>query len=606
MNKFLLLLVFTTFQIIAFSQESYNANQVIVMMNGEQNLQKITSDFNILHKSIELTIERTLSARANVFLMNFDSNSTSVKQIITALKEDERFALIQPNHNNIKQRSTIPNDLEYPVQWSVGSSAIARIFAPEAWDISTDGVTHNGDTIVMAVVDGGVDINHIDLNLFKNKHEIPNNGIDDDNNGYIDDYDGWSAYTHSGVIGSDPHGTHIAGTIGAKTNNNEGVAGLVWGAKILPINASSGQESVVIEGYGYALELRSRYNESNGDSGAFVVATNSSFGIDFANPANYPIWCAFYDSLGAAGILNMAATSNSGIDIDLTGDVPTTCPSNYMVAVSNVNQNGIVLGGYGATQIDLAAPGTDIRSTIPGHNYGYMTGTSMATPHVVGVVGAMYSAMCGFDLELALQNPDSLTLWVRDILLQSVDTVPNLDGKNITSGRLNMFKALQAVETVSVLVTHTVGAASDTVSTDGTVNAIPSGGTPPYSYVWDTGETTASLTQVAQGSYTVTVTEKHGCTQTETFDIWTVGLNELANGNAFIISPNPTNGRFTISLKNDLTEPATVQIYDGAGRMVFQKQFDIVSSKLEINASLKSGVYFVRLNSQTPQILVVE
>ena len=606
MNKILLLLVFTAIQTIGFSQESYNANQVIVMMNGSQDLQKITADFNLLHKDIKLNVERTLSQRANVFLMNFDSNTITVKQIIKQLKNDERFALVQPNHNNIKQRSTIPNDLEYPVQWSVGNTATARIFAPEAWDISTDGVTNNGDTIVMAVVDGGVDINHIDLNMHKNKHEIPNNGIDDDNNGYVDDYDGWSAYTHSGNVGSDPHGTHIAGTIGAKTNNTEGVAGVVWGGKILPINASSSQESVVIEGYGYALELRSTYNETNGDSGAFVVATNSSFGVDYANPANYPIWCAFYDSLGAAGVLNMGATSNQSINIDVTGDVPTTCPSVYMVAVSNVNQNSSVLGGYGATEIDLAAPGTDIRSTTPGHNYGYKTGTSMATPHVVGVVGAMYSAMCGFDLDKALKNPDSLALWVRDVLLESVDSVAILNGKNNTSGRLNMFTALKAVETANVALTHTVGPASDPVATDGTLNVMATGGTPAYSYLWNTGATTASISQVAQGSYTVTVTEKNGCTQTETFDVWTVGLNELQNGIGFIISPNPTDGRFSISVKNDLLEPVTVQIYDGVGRLVFQEQFGLNTSKFEINPNLNSGLYFVRLNDQTPQILVIE
>jgi hypothetical protein len=606
MNKFLLLLVFTAIQTFGFSQESYNANQVIVMMNGTQDLEEITNKFNDLHRDVVLKVERTLSQRANVFLMNFDSNTATVKQIITLLKDDERFALVQPNHNNIKQRSTIPNDLDYPAQWSVGNTATARIFAPEAWDISTDGVTNTGDTIVMAVVDGGVDINHIDLDLYKNKHEIPNNGIDDDNNGYVDDYDGWSAYTHSGIIGSDPHGTHIAGTIGAKTNNSEGVAGLVWGGKILPINASSSQESVVIEGYGYALELRSTYNETNGDSGAFVVATNSSFGVDYANPANYPIWCAFYDSLGAAGVLNMGATSNSGIDIDVTGDVPTTCPSNYMVAVSNINQNGSVLGGYGATEIDLAAPGTDILSTTPGHNYGYKTGTSMATPHVVGVVGAMYSAMCGFDLNNALKNPDSLALWVRDVLLESVDSVANLNGKNNTSGRLNMFTALKGVETVNVAVTHTVGPASDPVATDGTLNAIATGGTQAYTYLWNTGATTASLTQVAQGSYSVTVTEKYGCTQTETFDVWTLGLNELQNGNGFIISPNPTEGSFSVLLQNDLLEPAIIQIYDGVGRLVFQEQFGLNTSKLEINPNLNSGLYFVRLNDQTPQVLMVK
>ena len=390
MKNILLLILFSAIQLLGFSQNNFVDNQVIVMMNGNQDIIPVIKDFNATNKEIELKSKRVLSQRAHVYLLEFDATKTTVKDLVNALKRDERVALAQPNHTDLKMRSTIPNDLEYPVQWSVGSTATARIFAPEAWDISTDGVTQNGDTIVMAVVDGGVDITHIDLNLFKNKHEIPNNGIDDDNNGYVDDYDGWNAYSQSGQINSDPHGTHIAGTIGAKTNNSEGVAGIVWGGAILPINASSGQESVVIEGYGYALELRSKYNETNGDSGAFVVATNSSFGVDMANPANYPIWCAFYDALGAAGILNMAATTNQGLDVDVSGDVPTTCPSIYMVAVSNINKNGSVLGGYGAVKIDLAAPGTDIQSTIPGHSYGFKTGTSMASPAVAAMLAREY------------------------------------------------------------------------------------------------------------------------------------------------------------------------------------------------------------------------
>jgi hypothetical protein len=566
------------------------------MMDGKYDINMVVNQIHTSIPESALKVKKVLSQRAHVSLLEFDSNVISVAQVIERISMDERAAFVQPNHTNIKSRTTIPNDLEYPIQWSVGPTATARIFAPEAWDISTDGITATGDTIVVAVVDGGMDLNHIDLNLFKNKHEIPLNGIDDDNNGYIDDYDGWSAYTSTGVIGNDDHGTHIAGTICARTNNSEGVAGIIWGGKVIPINASSSNESVVIEGYGYALELRATYNETNGDSGAFIVATNSSFGVDRGDPDNYPIWCAFYDSLGAAGILNMAATSNSSLDVDIRGDIPTTCPSNYMVAVSNVNQNGNILGGYGATEIDLAAPGTDIRSTMPNQRYGYKTGTSMATPHVAGVVGAMYSAMCGFDLVDALENPDSLSIWVRNRLLESVDTVPNLANKNITSGRLNMFKALQSVQTETVQMSYNRTPATNATSADGSITINAQGGTNPLTYSWNTGETTATINNLNPGIYAVTVTETFGCTAMEDVDIWTVGINEL-DQSMIQVKPNPNKGSFSLRFSTPLPRNSKLEIWDTLGKLVYTSSVSEFTNEISISLQNTPGLYFLRVGN---------
>lgn len=602
--------ILSLFFVLAFAfgvkaQESFIKNQVIVLMHNSSDPVRIVEQFNAQYPELNLEIERTLSVRAHIHLLNFNDNKYAVKQVVDIVKSNDHISLAQPNHDNVSSRSTIPNDLEYPVQWSVGSNAPARIFAPEAWDISTDGITLTGDTIVVAVVDGGMDLNHIDLNLFKNKHEIPLNGIDDDGNGYIDDYDGWSAYTQSGVISNDDHGTHIAGTIGAKTNNSEGVAGIMWGGMVVPINASSRFESVVIEGYGYALEMRKIYNESNGDSGAFIVATNSSFGIDRGDPADYPIWCAFYDSLGAAGILNMGATSNSGLDVDSLGDIPTTCPSNFMISVSNVNRNGSILGGYGATEIDLAAPGTDIRSTEPNQSYGFKTGTSMATPHVAGVVGAMYSAMCGFDLTDAFSKPDSLSLWVRQKLLESVDTVPNLAGLNITSGRLNMFKALQAVQTGTMDIDYQRTAASNSTAADGSITVMSQGGTNPKSYSWDSGQNTATISNLAPGVYTVSITEKYGCVSSESIDIWTVGFQEDGISNAMVIFPNPSNEFVIIQFSNPLLEEETLEVFDVLGKRVIQTILPANTSEYSLNHQLSKGVYVVRFGSALPTSIIV-
>lgn len=574
-------------------------------MEGHQNPTEVIFEMNQSHPSLNVALVKTLSKRAGVFLLEFDENMFTVSQALNIVSEFPQISISQPNHNNIKSRATVPNDLEYPVQWSVGSTAMARIFAPEAWDISTDGVTVTGDTIVVAVVDGGMDLNHIDLNLFKNKHEIPFNGIDDDNNGYVDDYDGWSAYTSSGVIGNDDHGTHIAGTIGANTNNSEGVAGIMWGGKVVPINASSSRESVVLEGYGYALELRSKYNETNGDSGAFIVATNSSFGIDYGDPADYPLWCAFYDTLGKAGILNMGATSNSGLNIDITGDIPTACPSNFMVSVSNINRNGNVLGGYGETEIDLAAPGTDIRSTTPNQSYGFKTGTSMATPHVAGVVGAMYSAMCGFDLANALNTPDSLALIVRKKLLESVDVDPDLSDKNATSGRLNMFTALKSVQSVTIDIPYNRTAASSSSAADGSITAIPQGGTSPYTYLWNTSETSSTISNLPAGQYTVTVTEKFGCISTQDIDLWTLGVNDPLGNNIGLIYPNPSNGNFHIQFKEELKQPELLFIYNILGKVVYSQQLELNTTTITINTNLDTGVYFIQMgNSERVSVMI--
>ena len=241
--------------------------------------------------------------------------------------------------------------IEFSSQWSKhntgqnGGTPDADIDAPEAWDITTGGVNALGDTIVVAVVDGGMMLTHTDLvpNLWTNYNEIPGNNIDDDNNGYIDDIHGWDAYSSDGSIPSDGHGTHVGGIIGAKGNNGSMVTGVNWDVKIMAIAGSSSNTSTVLEAYGYALDQRAMYDSTNGALGAFVVATNSSFGIDFAdcNSGNYILWNDMYDAMGEYGILSAAATMNNNSNVDNTGDVPTGCVSDYMIAVTNTTRNDV-------------------------------------------------------------------------------------------------------------------------------------------------------------------------------------------------------------------------------------------------------------------------
>ncbi|MBD3297766.1 MAG: S8 family serine peptidase [candidate division Zixibacteria bacterium] len=410
---------------------------------------------------------KLLSRRMNIWLLEYETGGMKAaahSDLLDVTRAHPRILKAQFNHP-VTLRATFPNDPGFGNQWGLhntgqsGGLTDADIDAPEAWDYSTGGVTALGDQVVVAIIDGGFDLNHEDVDYFKNVLETPGNGIDDDGNGYVDDYDGWNAYGSNGNIPNDSHGMHVAGIAGAIGNNGTGVAGVNWGAKIMPIAGSSSLESTVIEAYGYALEMRARYNETDGAEGAFVVSTNASFGVDFGNPANYPLWCGFYDSLGAYGILSAGATANLGIDIDVNGDVPTACPSDYMVSVTNTTRTDNRNNGaaYGLTTIDLGAPGTSIYSTLPGNGYGNLTGTSMATPHVAGAIGLMYAGACPGLLEEYRNDPAGVALQMKQYLLDGTDPIAALNGKTVSGGRLNVFNSIELSRQTGcgVVISHT-------------------------------------------------------------------------------------------------------------------------------------------------------
>jgi len=388
------------------------------------------------NKHINLIPQKRLSKKMNIWLFKHPAKS-HIDTVLKSLKNNPNVIIAQPNHY-VQQRTTIPNDPNYNNQW-----ALAKIKAINAWDISTGGTTVTNEQIVIAIIDGGFDINHDDINYWKNNNEIPNNGIDDDNNGYIDDFDGWNAYNSNGSFSSSDHGTHVTGIAGAIGNNNKGVSGINWNVQTMPIMGSSGTEDVVIEALGYAYDMRALYNQTNGAQGAFVVVTNGSFGVDKADPDDYPLWCSIYDDLGQEGILSVAATANGSWDADDKGDMPCGCSSNYLIAVTNSDQNDNINSGaaWGKNTIDLIAPGTDIYSTLPSNSYGNMTGTSMASPQVAGAVALLYSAACEEMIINYHDNPSQVALTIKQFLLNNSDPIYNLLLK-IGYGRLNVYKSI--------------------------------------------------------------------------------------------------------------------------------------------------------------------
>jgi subtilisin family serine protease len=431
---------------------AYVADQLLVMLQPGTVMGELEEQF--AEKGFHVVAEKNIAKSMRAWTLTFSSGSDMEKALATA-KTFSSVEIAQFNHY-VAHRSTVPNDAEFNMfLWNMnytgqfGGTPDADIDAPEAWDITTGGLTAQGDTIVVAVIDGGFDLAHEDLNFKKNYGEIPNNNIDDDNNGYIDDFDGWDAYNSDGNIISDVHGTHVAGIAGARGNNSVGVTGVNWGVKIMPVMGSDGTEAQVVEAYTYVFDARKLYNTTNGAQGAFVVSTNSSFGVDMGQPNQYPLWCAMYDSMGVVGILSAAATANQNWDIDQVGDIPTACSSIFMLAVTNTTRTDVKTtnAGYGAQTIDLGAPGTQVESTIPGNNYGSLSGTSMASPHVAGAVALMYAAGCSQMITDYKAHPDSIAILMRNYLLSSVDPNTSLQGTCTSNGRLNLYNALLAVQT---------------------------------------------------------------------------------------------------------------------------------------------------------------
>jgi serine protease len=455
---FIITMIFQT----CFAQDNNHVpGQLLIMLESGADVQQFQAD---LSKKAEINLkkERIISSSMNIYLLSFDNSSINEDHLLTQVRNHPKIKIAQYNHY-VNERNTVPNDPQFSVMWDMnntganggtGAVADADIDAPEAWDITTGGLTSQGDTIVVAVVDGGFSLTHPDLipNYWKNYDEIPNNGIDDDNNGYIDDFDGWNSSAGNDNWTAQSHGTHVAGTVGAKGNNSVGVTGVNWNVKIMPISYGSGGsfEANVVAAYAFARDQRKEYNVSNGAKGAFVVATNSSFGVDLAMPASYPLWCAMYDSLGAVGILSAGATANANYNVDTQGDIPTACPSNWLVTVTNTKSNDTkATAGYGATMIDLGAPGTNITSTYysgGSNTYSSISGTSMATPHVAGTIGLLYSVACPQFIANYKANPSAIALIVKDSILGSVDPVAALSGITLTGGRLNLFKAVKSIQ----------------------------------------------------------------------------------------------------------------------------------------------------------------
>ncbi len=329
--------------------------------------------------------------------------------------------------------AAVPNDPEYDQQWY-----LEQIDAPEAWDETT-----GSDDVIVAVLDAGVDLDHPDLagNLWVNENEVAGNGIDDDQNGFADDINGWDFVRRDNSPSPDTtdrsiedaiiHGSIVAGILGAEGNNAEGVAGVSWNVKIMPVRMLNDIGS----GTSFQAAAAVRYAVANG---ADII--NLSFSGETQDLA---LRGAIKDAY-AAGVVVIAAMGNEDQNTNINPMYPACyedADNDWVVGVvsSDVNDERSYFSNYGSACADIAAPGEDIYSSYyydPDDDfndaYGLASGTSMASPVVAGAAALLLSVY-----------PDLTPDEVRLTLKLSVDPLTGPLANESGAGRLNVARALE-------------------------------------------------------------------------------------------------------------------------------------------------------------------
>ena len=358
--------------------------------------------------------------------------------------------------------SATPDDPQYPSMY-----APLTLNLPNTWDITT-----GSDSTIAVVIDTGIAYNHPDLaaNAWTNPGEIPANNIDDDGNGYIDDVHGYNFVSNTGDPQDDHgHGTHVAGTIGARGDNSTGVTGVAWRVKLVAakfLNSSgSGSTANAIRAVNYALTLKQA-------GYPVVVANNSWGGAGFSSTLQNAI-----QDLANADVLFVAAAGNNASNNDTTPVYPASYNVDNVITIASTTSSNTLsyFSNYGITSVDIAAPGSAILSTYPSSTYATLQGTSMAAPQVSGIA-VLLQAACGNSLSYAQ---------VRDAITQNGTVHANLASQVRTSSVANAYAAVSAAQMIC-------GTPTPTPTPDGTLTNTPT--VTPTSTITDTPTVTPTNT----------------------------------------------------------------------------------------------------------------
>ena len=402
-------------------------NQKLPTLPNVKNVQNLFENVYVIRSNNISEIEKLLSR--NISVEYIERNHKADKTMLPT----PGGAIDQSTDKNTPSDSVF-NDPKIKNIWSFDDAANNGVSVSSAYKQYG---TSNTSEIIVAVVDTGVDIKHEDLkaNIWINKNEIPGNGIDDDNNGYIDDVNGINTLVRDAqgkatvdVLDGHSHGTHVSGTIGAVQNNATGIAGIASHVKIMPIRTvpSNGDETDidVAEAFVYAAK-----------NGARLI--NCSFGKS-SNEGKKLIPDTLKYIAEKYGVLVVAAAGNDSSDIDKRPTYPASFDNDNLLVIASTSSNGSMsyFSNYGKVNVDVAAPGANIFSTVPGNKYDNMSGTSMATPTTVGVAA-----------EILSHHPDLTYLQLKDVLMNSVTKIEKFKTKIGAGGRIDLLTGLEYART---------------------------------------------------------------------------------------------------------------------------------------------------------------
>ena len=380
--------------------------------------------------------------------------------VLATLNADPTIAYAEPNF--IYTAMLSPNDPDYARQWHLNQASDADIDAPEAWDIQ-----QGSNTVIIASIDTGVDYNHADLknNIWTNPGEIPNNGIDDDRNGYVDDVHGWDfANNDNNPMDDNRHGTHVAGIMAAEGNNGIGGTGVAWRARIMPLkflsSTGSGSSANAIKAIQYAVANGAKISNNSWGGGGFSQALSDAIG-----------------AANVAGHLFVAAAGNAGTNNDTAPSYPASYNQPNIISVASTTSADALssFSNFGVRTVHVAAPGSSIYSTVLNNGYGILSGTSMASPVVTGIAALLLA-----------QNPSLTVQQLKTAITSTVDKIPALSTRVSSGGRVNALRALQSLGASAppapVPAAVTVTPATASVVAGGSQQFAASGGTAPYSW----------------------------------------------------------------------------------------------------------------------------